>query len=410
MLRSLPETAAALADGAITAEHADVIVNRVIDGTFGDTATTEQALLPTALAAGADEFARAVRRDVATREIDLADRDAQRAFRRRSARFVHHRDGTVSLHSLLPATAGTLVEQAVAAMTSPDPAGTPAELVRTPDQRRADGLIDLVTAAIACGVPPESGGVRPHINVLVPYQHLQPAASAGAVGPVQAATTGRVGPASQASQAGPVGPVGPVGPPSQDAIADPVGPAQAAAGGVAPADLDGHGPIARSQLRRLLCDAGITRIVTAGASQILDVGRETRTWPVPTRKAIAARDRGCRFPSCDRPAAWCDVHHVHWGELGGHTNVTNGVLLCGFHHHLIHDDRWTLDMHPTTAVVTIHNPTGTIRLTSHPPGFEPPPLFQTTPMTRLFQSTPMPPRRPPPQTDADPPPRHAHAG
>jgi len=130
MLRSLPETAAALADGEITAEHADTLVAAVIDGTFGDTATTEQALLPAAMAAGADDFARAVRRDAATREVDLADRDAQRAFRRRSARFVHHRDGTVSLHSLLPATAGTMFEQAVAAMTSPDPAGTPDELVR----------------------------------------------------------------------------------------------------------------------------------------------------------------------------------------------------------------------------------------------------------------------------------------
>jgi len=360
MLRSLPETAAALADATITPEHVDVIVARVVDGTFGDTATTEQALLPAAMAAGADDFARAVRRDAAAREVDLADRDAQRAFRRRSARFVHHRDGTVSLHSLLPATAGTLVEQAVAAMTRPDPAGTPDGLVRTPDQRRADGLIDLVTAAVTCGAPPESGGVRPHINVLVPYQHLQPGRSADAV------------PASQASTADPVNPVGPVGPVGR------VGPAQVARP-VAPADLDGHGPIARSQLRRLLCDAGITRIVTAGASQVLDVGRETRVWPVPTRKAIAARDRGCRFPTCDRPAAWCDVHHVHWWDNGGPTNVTNGVLLCGFHHHLVHDDRWTLDMDPATAVVTVHNPTGAITLTSHPPGLEPPPLFAPCP-------------------------------
>jgi len=91
----------------------------------------------------------------------------------------------------------------------------------------------------------------------------------------------------------------------------------------------GSGPLSRPELRRLLCDSAITRLVTDGPSQVVDVGRATRSWPVPTRKAIAARDRGCRWPGCDRLVAWSDVHHVTWWEHGGRTDMANGVLLCG---------------------------------------------------------------------------------
>ena len=121
--------------------------------------------------------------------------------------------------------------------------------------------------------------------------------------------------------------------------------------GAGAAELDFTGPIPAARARQLACDAGISRIITAGASQPLDVGRRTRTVPAQLRRALAARDRGCRFPGCDRPVAWCDAHHLrHWAD-GGPTVPANLVLLCRLHHTMIHQG-WELTCHPdgtTTA-------------------------------------------------------------
>ncbi len=91
-------------------------------------------------------------------------------------------------------------------------------------------------------------------------------------------------------------------------------------------------------IHRLTCDAAITRIVMAGDSQPLDVGRTTRVVPDPIRRAVIARDRHCRFPGCRRPARWSDVHHiVHWADEGP-TCIDNLILLCRHHHTLVHTD------------------------------------------------------------------------
>ena len=73
----------------------------------------------------------------------------------------------------------------------------------------------------------------------------------------------------------------------------------------------------------------------------LTVGRATRTVPPSIRRALVVRDRGCRFPGCDRPPAWTDGHHlVHWAD-GGQTALEN-LVLCRPHHRLVHEQRWTL--------------------------------------------------------------------
>ncbi|MDP8955473.1 MAG: HNH endonuclease, partial [Actinomycetota bacterium] len=57
-----------------------------------------------------------------------------------------------------------------------------------------------------------------------------------------------------------------------------------------------------------------------------------------------ARDKRCRWAGCDRPAAWCQVHHVkHWTD-GGETCLANGVLLCVRHHHLVHEEGFGVEM------------------------------------------------------------------
>jgi hypothetical protein len=98
-----------------------------------------------------------------------------------------------------------------------------------------------------------------------------------------------------------------------------------------------HGPsIAAETARRLACDASIVRIVEDARGEPLDVGRKTRTIPPAIRRALNARDRGCRFPGCTFKH-YVDAHHVqHWAE-GGETKLSNLLLLCRFHHRLHHE-------------------------------------------------------------------------
>lgn len=91
----------------------------------------------------------------------------------------------------------------------------------------------------------------------------------------------------------------------------------------------------------LLCDARIERIITGAKRVPLDIGRLAHEVPKPMRRAVAARDCRCRFPGCDRRATRCDVHHVIAWITGGRTKVANLVLLCSYHHHLIHRRDWT---------------------------------------------------------------------
>ena len=99
------------------------------------------------------------------------------------------------------------------------------------------------------------------------------------------------------------------------------------------------------------CDASVTRILTAGPSLTLDIGRETRVVSPALRKAVTTRDRTCRFPGCDMPAWFTDVHHIwHWTR-GGPTNRENCCLLCRRHHTLIHKGRWTVTGNPNIDLI-----------------------------------------------------------
>ncbi|CAN5424938.1 hypothetical protein BH10ACT1_BH10ACT1_43090 [soil metagenome] len=106
------------------------------------------------------------------------------------------------------------------------------------------------------------------------------------------------------------------------------------------------GPITGETARRMACDAGITRVITGPNSEPLDVGRLHHAPTRAQRRALAVRDRGCTFPGCGRPVAWCHAHHIiHWAD-GGPTDLANLALLCQHHHTLIHQGRFTLTRHP----------------------------------------------------------------
>jgi hypothetical protein len=108
------------------------------------------------------------------------------------------------------------------------------------------------------------------------------------------------------------------------------------------ADLEWAQPIPGETARRLACDAAATPIFLGSESNQPQAGKTTRIISGSQRKALVVRDRGCRFPGCDRPPDWTDAHHMkHWAD-GGKTVIENLVLLCRRHHRKVHEEGWRL--------------------------------------------------------------------
>jgi len=123
--------------------------------------------------------------------------------------------------------------------------------------------------------------------------------------------------------------------------------------GAACADIQHALPISSESVKQLACDCSITRVLLDSESQVVDVGRAKRVPSAPVRRALEARDKGCRWPSCDRPAGWCASHHlVHWTD-DGLTDPDNLILLCHRHHTLVHKGGWQVVRSEDGKVITI---------------------------------------------------------
>jgi hypothetical protein len=109
--------------------------------------------------------------------------------------------------------------------------------------------------------------------------------------------------------------------------------------GVLSATLDDGSRVSAETFRRIACDCGVVAVAGDGAE--LNIGRRARSIPPAIRRALALRDRGCRFPGCTH-TRFLHGHHIqHWLH-GGETSVTNLALPCTFHHHLVHEGGWTV--------------------------------------------------------------------
>uniref|UniRef100_UPI0021C0E6A8 HNH endonuclease signature motif containing protein n=1 Tax=Frankia gtarii TaxID=2950102 RepID=UPI0021C0E6A8 len=196
-------------------------------------------------------------------------------------------DGMTRISGELDAEGAALLRTALDSLAAPSPAIDGTLDPRSPARRRADALVELLHRALDASSVPVSGGVRPHLTVTIPWATL----------------VGRGGPAASTSWGQ---------------------------------------PIPRSVLRRLACDAEVSRIVLNPDSVPLDVGRTQRTVPADLRRALVARDRCCAFPGCNRPPSWCQAHHIrHWTD-NGTTCLNNLVLVCGWHHRFLHHHGWTV--------------------------------------------------------------------
>ena len=134
-----------------------------------------------------------------------------------------------------------------------------------------------------------------------------------------------------------------------------------------------RGPDGRALSERvaslLSCDATFSTLLVDGDGVPLRLGRAQRRASAHQRRVLAHRDGGCVFPGCNAKASWCDAHHVvHW-RLGGATDLANLVLLCRYHHGVVHRSGWTMTADGGGGqTFTITTPTGErMRARGHPP-------------------------------------------
>jgi hypothetical protein len=228
--------------------------------------------------------------------------------------------GAVSISGVLAPDTGELLLQTLGAFMPPV---NPDDLVSA-TTRRAHALAQICRTAAAHA--PEAGGARPQVTVTIDFDTLRGQAT-DLFNQHGAWTGGRYGSGT---------------------------------------------PLHPETARRLACDCGLLPIVLGAASEPLDVGRKQRLVTPAIRRALEVRDGGCRFPGCDRPATWCDAHHLkHWVH-GGHTCLANMILLCRRHHVMVHECGWNIHLDHDTGIVTAYDPRGRrLDIVSHPRAHSP---------------------------------------
>ena len=304
----LPGTRVAVESGAVSIEHAQVLAR------FGPTSPARLAALASdepdlneahlvaqAARQSPDEFGRTVRRWASSVDASAAEAEHESVADREYLTVTRRSDGVV-LQGFLTHEHGEAVVIALRAV-----AGVPAASdARSREERQAAALVDASRLVLDRGLAGGGQSVRPHLSVLVPWETLQREAG-------RAAGEDGEGAAAWLPDAWRTG--------------------------TAPAETGGGTLLPRSVLDRLACDSEISRVVFGPDGDVLDVGRAQRTYTGQQRRAVIARDRSCRYPDCGAPVMLGEVHHlVSWAH-GGRTSVGNGVLLCWFHHDLVHRRR-----------------------------------------------------------------------
>jgi Domain of unknown function (DUF222) len=280
-LEDLPKVAAALGSGEISYQSASQLCH--LRDKLAEKAGLfdEDDMLSYARAYSVSELRKLC--DLARHVVDpdVFFNDAEENFLRRRLHISQMSDGLFAVDGVLDPVSGAALKTAVDVLAKPK--GPEDE--RTAKQRRADAVGELALHAMEQGTLPRRHSVKPHINLTMTLEALK----------------GELG--------------------------------------VPPADLDLSLPISVRTAERLACDCTMSRVVMAD-SMMIDVGRATRTVSPPTMRALRVRDNGCRFPGCDRQVNWSSPHHIIYWSRGGSGKLPNLVLLCYFHHRLVHEGGW----------------------------------------------------------------------
>jgi len=110
--------------------------------------------------------------------------------------------------------------------------------------------------------------------------------------------------------------------------------------------IDGQSdPISTTTVKEMMCEGTVIPVIFDHTGKAIDPGGDER------RRLFSAKQKiilsvmfgGCAFEDCDRPASWCEAHHILWVKRdGGTTVIDNGILLCRHHHLLLHNNGWEI--------------------------------------------------------------------
>lgn len=295
-LEGLPPVRRAFEDGELSQDHARVITDTLqhLVGSARDEAAS--TLVDAARDQDPVTLGRTARRLLAEQDEHEAVHAEQRRHARRFARVTQTPDGLVAIAAQLAGIDGEAAMTAIHAFRTPDAAG---DTPRTPEQSTADALAAALRASLDLGAAPTQHGEKPHINVTVDDRTLRE--------------------------------------------------------GTGVAELDWTGPVPFADIDWLVDDSQVCRIVRDAVRVPVEVSERVRTVPVGLWRALTARDRGCRWPGCPAPPAWCDVAHtdVPW-RLDGRLTIATSALFCRRHHRRIDRDGWTVTIDGTD--VRVHPP------------------------------------------------------
>ena len=288
LVDSHPAIADGLATGELSTPHVDTIARAVSKDRAPLLADHAETIVEQAGALTVREFSTVMQRWASLADDALASDTFDKMWQRRHVHASVTMDGWVAGDFLLDPAAGQGLLHALDHAAPPDPHDAP-DGPRSLSQRRADALADITTW-YSSGAKP--GGNPPNVNIIVDV------ATANGDTPTLAKMR---------------------------------------------CDIEGIGPVTRATLRFLTCNATLTRVVMAGDSEVLDLGRAARFASPSQRRAVSIRDRHCRFPGCDRQPRWCDVHHIAgWFSDNGPTDIDNLILLCRRHHMAVESTKWTI--------------------------------------------------------------------
>jgi hypothetical protein len=288
----LAESVAALAEGKIGFAHFALLART--SAAVGDR-LNEAKLLRQAANLSVTRFRNACMHARHAADPQSYVNDETQGVEERSLILTNTDDGVVIINGILDKVGGAALRTALEPLAKR--AGKDDDRIR--ERRMADALVDLSMHALDSGLIPQQASQRTHMQVTTTLETLMGLSGASA------------------------------------------------------AELEFSLPISAKAVERLACDCSITRILLGSDSMVIDVGRAKRVISGPQRKALNARDHGCVWPGCDRPASWTSGHHlVHWIRGGG-GDLPNLALLCYRHHWQVHEGNWQMVRTEDGGILTI---------------------------------------------------------